>query len=182
MRPIEKLTFEAISQPLAIASLRDVERQEHAASYDYPVERWFDERVCDAVFSRPIVVGVSRADVEEASAVQLAVDVWRARQFLKNHSCAKGLMRYPQRACANCCQPLFEQVRRTGWCAEWLNGVSVMAAAAGAYYVMAVDGSDYFSSATIHCKNCLVRRRPRQASYSIVTLWSPRHWSKAGSD
>ncbi|MEJ7712009.1 MAG: hypothetical protein WKF84_19595 [Pyrinomonadaceae bacterium] len=47
-------------------------------------------------------------------------------------------------------------MRRTGWLREWLAELSD-GGTAGAYYVMAVDGSDYFSSERINCEKCLVR-------------------------
>lgn len=52
---------------------------------------------------------------------------------------------------------LFEKIRRCGWAKEWVNERSD-GSCAGSYYVMALDGTDYFSSEAISCGQCLVRK------------------------
>ena len=51
---------------------------------------------------------------------------------------------------------LFEQVRRAGWAKEWQQEISD-GRDAGVYYVLALDGTDYFNSEAISCPQCLVR-------------------------
>lgn len=54
----------------------------------------------------------------------------------------------------------FERRRRAGWASDYQtrldNGLD-----AGTYYVVALDGTDYFSSTKIACSNCL-RRKDRE--------------------
>jgi len=52
---------------------------------------------------------------------------------------------------------LFEKMRRCGWTKDWVNEISD-GACAGSYYVLALDGTDYFRSETIRCAQCLVRK------------------------
>ena len=52
---------------------------------------------------------------------------------------------------------LFERLRRAGW-AESYQTTITSGSSAGAYYVMALDGTDYFSSMKIACANCLRRK------------------------
>ena len=51
---------------------------------------------------------------------------------------------------------IFEQVRRRGWLIEWRNEIRT-GREKGFYYVVAIDGSDYFSSEKVSCENCLRR-------------------------
>ena len=74
------------------------------------------------------------------------------------------------RECAWLLPQLFEQVRRTGWAQEWKSEISA-GDCADKFYVMAVDGSDYFSSAALSCPNCLVRTgRDQQAHYRHMVV------------
>ncbi len=52
---------------------------------------------------------------------------------------------------------LFERMRRVGWAKEWVNEIGD-GSCAGSYYVLALDGTDYFSSEAISCAQCLVRK------------------------
>ncbi len=51
---------------------------------------------------------------------------------------------------------LFERVRRAGWATHFQTTLSG-GATAGTYYVMALDGTDYFHSTCLSCPQCLVR-------------------------
>jgi hypothetical protein len=52
---------------------------------------------------------------------------------------------------------LFERIRRAGWADQYQTDIEG-GDSAGAYYVMALDGTDYFSSMKIDCANCLQRK------------------------
>lgn len=52
---------------------------------------------------------------------------------------------------------MFEQIRKSRWLGDWQSRISD-GKNAGAYYVMALDGSDYFNSEAISCERCLVRK------------------------
>jgi len=52
---------------------------------------------------------------------------------------------------------LFERLRRAGWVEQYQTTIEG-GESAGAYYVMALDGTDYFSSMKIECANCLRRK------------------------
>lgn len=52
---------------------------------------------------------------------------------------------------------LFERLRRAGWASQYQTTIEG-GQSAGAYYVMALDGTDYFSSMKIECANCLRRK------------------------
>jgi hypothetical protein len=52
---------------------------------------------------------------------------------------------------------MFEQMRRTGWVSQWRIEISE-GREQGFYYVCALDGSDYYSSEKISCRNCLQRK------------------------
>src|SRR5262249_30991360 len=51
----------------------------------------------------------------------------------------------------------FERMRRAGWASEYQTTLE-KGSTAGNYYVVAIDGTDYFSSAKIACSNCLRRK------------------------
>ena len=78
---------------------------------------------------------------------------------------------------------LFERVRRSGWVTDWKNEIS-QGRDAGSYYVMALDGTDYFSSEAINCPQCLVRRDKSEAVHyrhtvvagTLVKAGSHRIW------
>jgi hypothetical protein len=54
---------------------------------------------------------------------------------------------------------LFEHARRAGWSAEFKTIVD-QKGRLESYYVMPLDGTEYFNSSRIACKRCLTRRTP----------------------
>jgi len=155
MRPIEKLTFEAIVSRLR-TRFESLERQEHAASYDYRLSDGLMSGFAMLFFQDPSLLAFQERMLKKHHRCNLQ-SMFGVRAVPKESQLRERLDEVSAEGVRELLPAMFEQVRRTGWSREWLSEVSD-GGAAGAYYVMALDGSDYFGSATIHCKNCLVRR------------------------
>ena len=155
MRPIEKLTFEAIVGRLR-SQFESLERQEKSASYDYRLSDLLMSGFAMLFFQDPSLLAFQermlqkhqRCNLQTMFGVRLVPKQTQLRARLDEVSAEGVRLLLPA---------IFEQVRRTGWTREWRTEVSAGAETA-AYYVMALDGSDYFSSAALHCQSCLVRK------------------------
>ncbi|MEJ7709144.1 MAG: hypothetical protein WKF84_30280 [Pyrinomonadaceae bacterium] len=154
MRPIEKLTFEAIISRLH-RQFEDVERQEQAASYNYPLSDVLMSGFAMLFFQDPSLLAFQERMLKKHQRCNLET-MFGVAAVPKESQMRERLDDVPSEGVRELMPALFEQVRRTGWLREWLMELSD-GGTAGAYYVMAVDGSDYFSSERINCEKCLVR-------------------------
>jgi hypothetical protein len=154
MRPIEKLTFEAVVGRLR-SQFEKLEREERPGKYDYSLSDLLMSGFAMLFFQDPSLLAFQermqkkhdRCNLQTMFGVGAVPKDTQMRERLDKVSTEGVRLLLPE---------LFEQIRRTGWARDWLNEVSD-GRTAGAYYVMALDGSDYFSSEAIHCRNCLVR-------------------------
>ena len=154
MRPLEKLTFEAMVARLR-AQFESLEREERVANFNYPLSDILMSAFAMLFFQDPSLLAFqerllkkhARCNLQTMFGVRVIPKEAQMRQRLDEVSAEGVRLLLPT---------LFEQVRRTGWAREWLTEVS-SGPSTSAYYVMALDGSDYFSSEAIACPNCLVR-------------------------
>lgn len=150
MRPLEKLTFEAIVARLR-SQFESLERHQRVANFNYPLSDILMSTFAMLFFQDPSLLAFqerllskhARCNLQTMFGVRVVAKEAQMRQRLDDVSAEGVRLLLPA---------LFEQVRRTGWAKEWLNEVSG-GLASGSYYVMALDGSDYFSSEAIHCPN-----------------------------
>jgi len=155
MRPLKLLTFEAV-----VGLLRehfrglDRERDQHRAEY---------------LLSDILLSGFALFFFQDPSLLQFQERLVRKKGRSNLHSMF-GVREVPKESQlrerldsveperVRCLLPvLFGEVRRVGWSREWKQEISE-GREAGSYYVMALDGTDYFSSEAISCPQCLVRR------------------------
>ncbi len=155
MRPIEKLTFEAIISRLR-RQFESVEREEKSASYDYPLSDVLMSGFAMLFFQDPSLLAFQERMLKKHQRCNLQT-MFGVGAVPKESQMRERLDAVSAEGVREFMPALFEQVRRTGWAREWLVEVSD-GGTAGAYYVMAMDGSDYFSSERLHCEKCLVRR------------------------
>lgn len=155
MRPIEKLTFEAIISRLR-RQFERVERHEQAGRYDYRLSDLLMSGFAMLFFQDPSLLAFQERMLKKHQRCNLQT-MFGVGAVAKESQLRERLDGVASEGVRELLPALFEQVRRTGWSREWLNEISD-GGTAGAYYVMALDGSDYFSSATIHCAKCLVRK------------------------
>ncbi len=155
MRPIEKLTFEAIVRRLR-SQFESLEKPEDAAKCDYRLTDVLMSGFAMMFFQDPSMLAFQerlkkkhhRSNLQTMFGVASVAKESQVRERLDDVAAEGVRLLVPA---------LFEQLRRTGWSREWLNEVSD-GRQHGAYYVMALDGSDYFSSHALHCPQCLVRK------------------------
>lgn len=155
MRPLENLTFEAI-----VSLLRtDFRRLDEKGANQRPAY----------LLSDVLMSGFAMFFFQEPSLLQYQERLLKKKGRSNLHSMF-GVSDVPKdsqmrarldgvapervRALLPC---LFERIRRSGWATDWKNEISD-GADVGSYYVMALDGTDYFSSEAINCRQCLVRK------------------------
>jgi hypothetical protein len=155
MRPIEKLTFEAIVSRLR-ASFRTLEKQEESRSFDYALSDVLMSGFAMLFFQDPSMLSFQERLMKKHSRCNLQT-MFAVRAVPKESQMRERLDVIASESVRELLPELFEQIRRTGWAKEWVNEISD-GKNKGSYYVMALDGSDYFSSEAINCPQCLVRK------------------------
>jgi hypothetical protein len=155
MRPIEKLTFEAIIRRLR-NQFETLEQKEKRANYQYSLSDLLMSGFAMMFFQDPSLLSFQERMMNKHQRCNLET-MFGVRLVPKESQMRERLDEVSAEAVRPVLPSLFEQIRRTGWAREWLNEISD-GSNAGTYYVMALDGSDYFSSQAISCKNCLVRK------------------------
>jgi hypothetical protein len=96
-------------------------------------------------FQRRMKQATGQANLERLFGVSAVPSDTQMRALLDSAAAQEPLRRVlPQ---------VFERMRRTGWTARYVTQVNGVG-----YYTVAVDGSQYFSSANLHCPSCLSRK------------------------
>lgn len=155
MRPIEKLTFEAIVGRLR-GQFDSIQSKEKSANYDYPLSDVLMSGFAIMMFQDPSLLAFQERLMSKHQRNNLQ-SMFGVRRVVKDSQMRERLDEVSPDGVRLLLPLLIEQIRRTGWLREWLNEISD-GCNKGFYYVMALDGSDYFNSEAIDCKNCLVRR------------------------
>ena len=155
MRPLKKLTFEAIVSRLR-TRFESLEQQAASARYDYQLSDVLMSAFAMMFFQDPSLLAFQERLLKKHQRCNLQT-MFGVRAVPKESQMRARLDQVATEGVRELLPELFEQVRRTGWAREWLTEVSD-GCAAGDYYVCALDGSDYFSSESISCPQCLVRK------------------------
>jgi hypothetical protein len=155
MRPLQSLTFEAV-----VGLLRT-----HFRSLD----KKGDKERTDYLLSDVLMSGLAMMFFQEPSLLQFQERLLRKKgrcnlqtmfgvsAVPKDSQMRERLDQAEPESIRQLLPVLFERMRRVGWAKEWVNEISD-GPCAGSYYVMALDGTDYFSSEAISCGQCLVRK------------------------
>lgn len=154
MRPLEKLTFEAIMSRLRVC-FNGLQRIEADGHYNYHLSDILMSGVAMFFFQDPSLLAFQerlrkkheRCNLQTMFGVTAVPKDSQMRERLDEVECEGVRVVLPE---------LFEQMRRTGWVSQWRNQISE-GRNKGFYYVVALDGSDYYSSENISCRNCLER-------------------------
>ena len=155
MKPIEDLSFEVIISRLR-SQFATLEQKEKSVNYDYALSDLLMSGFAMMMFQDPSLLSFQerlrskhqRSNLETIFGVRKVPKESQMRERLDEVSAEEVRVLLPL---------LFEEVKRAGWAKEWQSEISD-GSNAGFYYVMALDGSDYFNSEALSCKNCLVRR------------------------
>jgi hypothetical protein len=154
MRPLEKITFEAIVSRLRVR-FNGLERVEAVGNYNYAlsdilmsaVAMFFFQDPSLLAFQERLVKKQERCNLQTMFGVGAVPKDSQMRERLDEVECEGVRVILPE---------LFEQMRRTGWVRDWRTEISE-GRNQGFYYLCAFDGSDYYSSEKISCENCVER-------------------------
>ncbi len=155
MRPIEKLTFEASISRLR-SHFRSLENKDSVASCEYRLSDILLSGFAMLFFQDPSLLQFQERLLQRKGKCNLQT-LFGVCAVPKDSQMRARLDEVEAESVRVLLPTVFEQVRRTGWAREWCTQISD-GMNAGSYYVMALDGSDYFSSEAIHCPQCLVRK------------------------
>lgn len=154
MRPLESLTFEAIVGLLTANFTRMIDgREQQRLQYtlrDTLVSGYamfFLQHPSLLQFQESLKRKRGRCNLETMFGVAAVPSETQMRESLDRADSEGVRAILPQ---------LFERVRRAGWATHFQTTLSA-GATAGTYYVMALDGTDYFHSTALSCPQCLVR-------------------------
>lgn len=164
MRPVEKLSFEAVVGRLHNHFLK-LERQEaKAKGLAYPLHDVLMSGFAMLFFQDPSMLQFQERMMRRKGRANLQT-MFGVREVPKETQLRERLDRVEFEGVRELLPQLFAHVRRAGWAREWRSEISA-GDGADKFYVLAVDGSDYFSSAALSCPNCLVcTGRDGQAHY-----------------
>lgn len=152
MRPLVSLTFEAYRDLLGRA-FRTVPDERRPSRIDWQLHdvlmsafaMFFYQHPNLLHYQRKMKKATGRANLEQMFGVSDVPSDTQMRALLDTKAAQEPLRRVlPQ---------VFERLRQTGWTTRYVttvNGIN--------YYTVAVDGSQYFSSANLHCPYCLQRK------------------------
>lgn len=152
MRPLVSLTFEAYRSLLS-RGFRAVPDERRPSRIEWELHDVLMSAFAMFFFQHPNLLhyqrkmkkATGRANLERLFGVRDVPSDTQMRTVLDTAAAQEPLRRVlPQ---------VFERMQRTGWTVRYvtpLNGVN--------YYTVAVDGSQYFSSANLHCPFCLQRK------------------------
>ncbi len=155
MRPLQSLTFEAVVSLLR-TEFSFLDSQRENGRNEYPLSDILMSGLAMLFFQDPSLLQFQerllrkkgRCNLQTMFGIRGVPAATQMRERLDEVA--------PERV--RCVLPvLFERVRRSGWAKEWQQEIST-GRDAGFYYVLALDGTDYFNSEAISCRQCLVRR------------------------
>jgi hypothetical protein len=155
MRPLEKLTFEAIMSRLRVR-FNGLQRVEAAGKYNYDLSDILMSGVAMFFFQDPSLLAFQERLLRKHERCNLQT-MFGVKAVPKDSQMRERLDEVELEGVRVVLPELFEQMRRTGWVSQWRNEISE-GRNKGFYYVCAFDGSDYYSSEKISCENCLERR------------------------
>lgn len=155
MRPLVKLTFEAIMSRLRVR-FNGLQRVEADGTYNYSLSDILMSGVAMLFFQDPSLLAFQERLIKKYERCNLQT-MFGVKAVPKDSQMRGRLDGVEWEGVRKVLPELFEQMRRTGWVSQWRNEISD-GRNKGFYYVCAFDGSDYYSSEKISCQNCLERR------------------------
>src|SRR5215475_5817266 len=168
MRPLKSLTLEAIIELLATA-FGELEDARAADQLTYPLHDTVMSGFALMFFHHPSLLQFQRAMPQKRRRcnLQTIFGVHEVPSDTQMREILDGVEPEPLRALL---PQLCEKVRRAGWGGRFTPPLP-SGQHQGTYYTVALDGSEYFHSTTIHCPHCL--RQPAakgQVHYSHLVV------------
>src|SRR5215510_10498852 len=157
MRPLKSLTLEAIVELLA-TTFGELEDPRTADQLTYPLHDTLLSGFALMFFQHPSLLQFQRAMQQKRRRCNLETifGVHEVPSDTQMREILDGVEPEPLRALL---PQLWEKVRRAGWGGRFTTTLP-SGQHQGTYYTVALDGSEYFHSTTIHCPHCL--RQPGQ--------------------
>lgn len=155
MRPLQSLNFEAIVELLrcnfkTVADARDPRR------ISYQVSDQMMTAFAVFFFQHPSLLEF-QARLQHKKGRNNLATMFGVREVSSATQLRENLDEVEAEAVRRLLPVFFEKLRRAGWAHRFQSAVS-SGEDAGSYYVMALDGTQYFDSTLIGCPNCLQRR------------------------
>lgn len=181
MRPNQSLTFEAIVS-LVRADFRLLDEKGDNQRAEYLLSDILLSGYAMFFFQEPSLLQFHERLLRKKGRCNLH-SMFGVREVPKESQLRERLDEIGPESVRHLLPQLFERIRRRGWAWDWQNEISA-GRDAGSYYVLALDGTDYFSSEAISCEQCVVRRdksgqmhyRHTVVAATLVTSGSHRIW------
>lgn len=155
MRPLQSLNFEAIVELLR-CNFKTVTDARDPRRVSYRVADQMMTAFALFFFQHPSLLEFQQRLEQKKGRNNLAT-MFGVRQVSSSTQLRENLDEVEAEGVRRLLPAFFEKIRRAGWAHQFQSEVS-RGADAGNYYVLALDGTQYFDSTTIGCPNCLQRR------------------------
>jgi len=158
MRPLQSLNFDSLINLLSV-HFSDIADRRHPQRINYSLRDTLMTGFAMFFFQHPSLLQFQtamkqkrgRCNLETLFAVGQLPSETQMRDLLDDTDAKEVRKLLPI---------IFERMRRAGWLSDYQTRIED-GKQAGSYYVVALDGTDYFSSTKIDCSNCL-RRKDRE--------------------
>jgi hypothetical protein len=155
MRPLNSLNFDSLVKLLS-SHFSEIADRRHPKRINYSLHDTLMTAFAMFFFQHPSLLQFQTAMKERRGRCNLET-LFAVRQLPSETQMRDLLDQVDSQEVRKLLPIFFAQMRRAGWANEYQttleNGLD-----AGNYYVVAIDGTDYFSSTKIDCSNCLRRR------------------------
>jgi hypothetical protein len=155
MRPLQSLNFEAIVELLR-CNFKRVPDGRDPRRVSYRVSDQMMTAFAVFFFQHPSLLEFQERLQQKKGRNNLAT-MFGVREVSSATQLRQNLDEVEAEAVRRLLPTFFEKIRRAGWAHQFQSAVR-SGADAGNYYVLALDGTQYFDSTTIGCPNCLQRR------------------------
>lgn len=164
MRPLQSLTFEAIVELLR-SNFKTVTDARDPRRVSYQVSDQMMTAFAVFFFQHSSLLEFQERLQQKKGRNNLAT-MFGVREVSSSTQLRENLDAVEAEAVRRLLPVFFEKIRRAGWATQFQSEVS-RGADAGSYYVVAVDGTQYFDSTAIGCHNCL----EREDKQGVVHHW-----------
>jgi hypothetical protein len=155
MRPLNSLSFDSLVTLLSVHFSGIADRR-HPKRISYSLHDTLMTAFAMFFFQHPSLLQFQTAMKQKRGRCNLKT-LFAVRQLPAETQMRNLLDQVDAKEVRKLLPIFFEQVRRAGWTNEYQttleNGFD-----AGKYYVVALDGTEYFNSTKIACSNCLRRK------------------------
>jgi hypothetical protein len=168
MRPLKSLTLETMVELLS-TTVDEIEDPRAAAQLTYPLHDTVLSGFALMFFQHPSLLQFQRAMQQKRRRCNLAT-IFGVHDVPSDTQMREILDRVDPEVLRALLPQVWEKVRRAGWGNRFTTTLPG-GQHQGTYYTVALDGSEYFHSTTIHCPHCL--RQPAakgQVHYSHLVV------------